>query len=469
MPSLSSVLVEQLEKKLTTFLANRPGYKILNFVASGGSAAVFKVNSPFGLRGIKIFDPKFLLGAGAASEKRRLKLQESLSDHTCEHLVKIFSVTCVLETAFIEMEWVDSPQLKSVLKNIPDDEIPSIISQLVSSIQYLEGRGIIHRDIKSENIHLSEDFKKLKLLDLGVARTVDESDGEEGAITDHGNVRPFLATAQYSPPEYLFRLDEPTSELWRALNFYQVGAVLYDLIQKDEIFKDEISLGNRWLVSKAVLLKTPVFTDGTPQRLSYWKSLALRCLTKDMNTRLEIVNWTDFSPVSGINPLDMLKARPKFIGHPLGTDPTQLNHEKSEYGDRLLNFIKDKMIDALTGKSRVNSSTEMRNKGVYFMEFEAGINNLIVSQISLQWKRDLYESTCDILFGAWIQDSPFKMVERPLAIVGVGILKTNEMETFEDLSQKLAQIVIMGFEIIEGASFNIENHIIQIFPQEVKS
>ena len=74
------------------------------------------------------------------------------------------------------------------------EAVAPLITQLVEAVRFLEKLDIVHRDIKPENIHVSPDYKYLKLLDLGVAREFAEDDA--GAVTDHGNLRPFLATAQ---------------------------------------------------------------------------------------------------------------------------------------------------------------------------------------------------------------------------------------------------------------------------------
>jgi hypothetical protein len=68
------------------------------------------------------------------------------------------------------------------------------------------------------------------VMDFGVIRPV----GEPG-ITD-GDQRPFIGTLQYSSPEFLFRTEADTPEGWRALTFYQLGAVLHDLIMRQRIF-----------------------------------------------------------------------------------------------------------------------------------------------------------------------------------------------------------------------------------------
>jgi hypothetical protein len=80
-----------------------------------------------------------------------------------------------------------------------------------------------------------------------------------GIGTDHDGQLPIVATARYSPPEYLFRLLEPGPELWHALDVYQLGGLLHDLIMKRPLFDEEYSRSkeNRYRFAWAVATVTP--------------------------------------------------------------------------------------------------------------------------------------------------------------------------------------------------------------------
>lgn len=104
-----------------------------------------------------------------------------------------------------------------------------------------------------------------------------------------------------------------------SLNFYQVGAVLHDLIKKEALFQYEILLGNRWLVARAVLTKQPSFFEADTKRLSAEKALALRCLTKDLDTRMSLVGWDEFKFNKAEDSLTALKTKlSKGLGHLAG-------------------------------------------------------------------------------------------------------------------------------------------------------
>src|SRR5690606_24071900 len=110
------------------------------------------------------------------------------------------------------------------------------IGDVAQAALWMASQTLVHRDIKPANILIAPDFSAAKLVDFGVVR---EMDGASPDLTDHGHRRPFVATAQYSSPEYLFRLVEPSQDLWMGLSIYQLGAVLHDLLEGQPLFSEE--------------------------------------------------------------------------------------------------------------------------------------------------------------------------------------------------------------------------------------
>lgn len=95
-------------------------------------------------------------------------------------------------------EYVQS-NLLEVLEKSPDgldpELIRSLIYQLLKGLAYMHSMNIMHRDIKLENLLIS-DKKQLKICDFGFARHVKRSESEE-QLTD------YVATRWYRPPELL--------------------------------------------------------------------------------------------------------------------------------------------------------------------------------------------------------------------------------------------------------------------------
>lgn len=273
---------------------------------SGGSAAVYRVDANDHEVALKVYDPQFFTGQQGLAERHRIELQKKLIGHKNPNLVQVFHVIYESDTCFIEMEYVPWEELSTQLQDIPRKNIFPLITQLLIAVRYLDDIDLVHRDIKPHNILISPEHTQLKLIDLGVVRKMsnieDRSDG-----TDHGARKPFIATAQYSSPEYLFRTTPPSKTLWKALTFYQIGAVLHDLITRTPLFFAEIKTGNRYAVAHSVQQKIPNLTtqDEVPKQL---KQLAAHCLVKDLDKRLQLVSWDDFTPKDGTD-LSALKRR----------------------------------------------------------------------------------------------------------------------------------------------------------------
>jgi len=267
-------------------------WTIEDTLGSGGSAAVFLAETPMEKKALKVYDPTFFQEENGQAERHRLELQQRLVGHDCPSLVSIEAIDFDLDTCFMSMEYLPWYELSKCLDAIPREQLWTLISQLVSAVRFLEDAGLVHRDIKPHNIMVSKDYASLRLIDLGVIREIEDG-GDRPDGTDQGHRRPFLATAQYSSPEYLFRLREPSPELWKGLTFYQIGAVIHDLITRKSLFDDEVATANRYAVAMAVLSKAPAIPADPTAPLEL-RRLATYCLTKDLDLRLKLVRWADF-------------------------------------------------------------------------------------------------------------------------------------------------------------------------------
>lgn len=458
MPDLSREIIEDLTARVTQFLSITGGYTHLDFLAAGGSAAVYRVVRDGKSSALKAFNPQFFSGSGGDAERHRLNVQKRLIGHGCASLVQTYQVTEAEGTAFVEMEYIEWPQLSKKLADVPDSAIVPLIFQLVEAVRFLDLLNIVHRDIKPENIHISPDFKRLKLLDLGVVREFDAQEASDVCGTDHGNQRPFLATAQYSSPEYLFRLDEPTAKLWRGLNIYQVGAVLHDLIKKEPLFKHEMSIGNRWLVARAVLTKPPSFADPTPDRLLSLKALASRCLIKDLDTRLAVVGWEDFVLEGANDPVSALKGRlaKGTITSRRGANESaaaRLDFERTEFMKRFSDRIRGELIH-ICG-TQLPLTVKLPTPGTPMdirYEFAVSQQSYIGCHVRFDWQAGLYELSVNLHVGAQIlrTDEGNATSEVVYRLVGVAVIQEAEDEAVSLVTNEVANLIGRALDRIES-------------------
>lgn len=273
----------QLEKELKGKSLN--GFEVIEFVNNGKSAAVFKAQKENELFALKIFDNELIERFGHEIQTKRIEQEISIKGHNIANLVKIYDGGNVdlddEKFYFIIMEFIEGKNLKEYIASEPYDEkiIINILDKLYQTTeQLLIQKQIAHRDIKPENIMINKNGDVI-LMDLGVLKLIGAksfSDEEEKA---------FVGTLRYAPPEFLLRKEIDSNDGWRAINLYQIGAVLHDLIMKKELFSEISPYSNLVIAIK----------DDMPKISNNNISFGLLQLTRDLmskdwETRLKLIN-----------------------------------------------------------------------------------------------------------------------------------------------------------------------------------
>jgi serine/threonine protein kinase len=260
------------------------GWMIDGSFGNGKSAVVLSAIKNGVGAAIKIFHPELIERYGKAVQLERIGREKQLIGAIHPHLVKILDGGECAETGhlFIVMERVPYKNMQEARAIIPPEKYGKLISQIASAARFLEDRGLAHRDIKPENIAVTDDFERAILLDLGVLLPIGLSD-----LTDV-NQRPFIGTLRYSSPEFLDRTEEDTILGWRAVTFYQMGAVLHDLVMQKALFEEASEPFSRLV--DAVHRTNPPISGGDAKLMH----LARRALAKTWTTRLDLLEWRDF-------------------------------------------------------------------------------------------------------------------------------------------------------------------------------
>jgi serine/threonine-protein kinase len=109
-----------------------------------------------------------------------------------------------------------------------------------------------------------------------------------GLGTDHGGSLPVVATSRYTPPEYLFRLLEPSETLWHAVDIYQLGCLIHDLVMRVQMFNEEYERAsdNRYRFAWIVATQTPAIQAGDVDAGLLF--LGQRALDKDWERRSKL-------------------------------------------------------------------------------------------------------------------------------------------------------------------------------------
>ena len=90
MPDLEKNIVDDITTRLKKYLRQLDGYGEPEYLGSGGSAAVYRVNCATGAHVFKGFNPLFFRENSCAAERRRLEIQRQLIGHQCPSLVQTY-------------------------------------------------------------------------------------------------------------------------------------------------------------------------------------------------------------------------------------------------------------------------------------------------------------------------------------------------------------------------------------------
>lgn len=208
-------------------LGNR--YEVSELLGEGGMAVVYKAFDPMENRvvAIKILKDEFL----ANEEFRRRFKNESKAIAILSHpnIVKVYDVYFSEHLQYIVMEYIEGITLKEYIKQqkiVGWKEAVHFTTQILRALQHAHDKGIVHRDIKPQNIMVLQNGT-IKVADFGIARF---SRGETTTITENGAI----GSVHYISPE------QARGELTDAqADIYSVGVVLYEMITGRLPFESE--------------------------------------------------------------------------------------------------------------------------------------------------------------------------------------------------------------------------------------
>jgi serine/threonine-protein kinase len=252
-------------------LADR--FEILERVGDGGTGVVYKARQ---LSVDRIIAVK-VLGAHVSTDPQWMKRFHNEARAACklEHpnTVRVLDFGQTREgLLFIAMEYLHGRSLRSEIERagrLPGPRVLQIMAQICASLQEAHSQGIIHRDIKPDNIFLI-DLKAggdmVKVLDFSVAKL----DAPDAQLTRAGVV---FGTPSYMSPEQGRGVPlGPQSDL------YAVGIVAYEMLMGRPPFEAAIPTE----VVMMHLRNPPPPLQGVPGHVA---ALVMRCLEKDPKRR----------------------------------------------------------------------------------------------------------------------------------------------------------------------------------------
>ena len=195
-------------------------YSIESLVGVGGMANVYRgTDVKTGNQiAVKVLKDEFLDNEELVRRFKNESKAISILSHP--NIVKVYDVSVTDKLQYIVMEYVDGITLKEYLKQrggaLTWKETVHFATQVLSALQHAHSKGIIHRDVKPQNIMLLADGS-IKMMDFGIARF---SRAQSQTVSDKA-----IGSVHYISPEQAKgeRTDART-------DIYSVGVMLYEML-----------------------------------------------------------------------------------------------------------------------------------------------------------------------------------------------------------------------------------------------
>src|SRR2546429_3482225 len=221
----AETLIATQRERLNAALAGR--YAIERELGSGGMATVYLADDLKYHRkvAVKVLRPELASVLGPDRFLREVEIAAKLNH---PHILALYDSGEAGGLLFYVMPYVKGESLRHKLEReqqLPIDEALRITGQVASALGYAHDQGVIHRDVKPENILLYE--SEAMVADFGIALAVSAAAGER--LTETGLV---VGTPEYMSPEQA--LGE--RELHARSDVYSLGCVLYEMLAGEPPF-----------------------------------------------------------------------------------------------------------------------------------------------------------------------------------------------------------------------------------------
>ena len=248
-------------------------YEIVELIGFGGMAIVFKAYDLLENRtvAVKILKDEYLDN----EEFRRRFRNESKAIAMLSHpnIVRVFDVNFSDAVQYIVMEYIDGITLKEYIGQqgaVKWKETIHFVTQILRALQHAHDNGIVHRDIKPQNIMLLQDGT-IKVMDFGIARFARENGR---TVTDKA-----IGSVHYISPEQASggQTDERT-------DIYSIGIIMYELLSGSVPFDGETPVA---IALKQMQQEPALPTSINPDIPIGLEEITLRAMQKESELRYQ--------------------------------------------------------------------------------------------------------------------------------------------------------------------------------------
>ncbi len=272
--------MNEADKALAARLSQALGssYTLEGEIGRGGMGVVYNARDERLKRrvAVKVLPPD--LAFREEIRTRFLREAETAARLSHPHIVPIYSVGESPDgLVYFVMAYVDGEPLSAKLKRrgrLPPDEARRIMIETADALGAAHGVGIIHRDVKPDNILLEGSRGRVVVTDFGIAKALSSTTG--GATLTATGVA--IGTPHYMSPEQA----AGDREIDGRSDLYSLGVVSYQMLVGELPFHAPTVPG---ILMKQITERAPLVTDRRPDCPDDLAAAVMRCLEKDPEDR----------------------------------------------------------------------------------------------------------------------------------------------------------------------------------------